>query len=130
VALGGAVTGARQQLAAAVSEADWLAQVRAAAQLTGWRTYHTWRSDRSEGGFPDLVLCRPPRVILAELKREKGRLSALQEAWLEDLRACVGVETYVWRPSELGEVLAILRREVAWPRTEEGDGVHPPDDQP
>jgi hypothetical protein len=103
---------ARAELAAAVSERDWLAQVRAAAQLTGWRTYHTWRSDRSEAGFPDLVLCRPPRVILAELKRERGRLSALQEAWLTDLRECRGVETYEWRPSQLDEVLEVLRREV------------------
>ena len=73
-----------------------------------WRTYHTLRSKGSEPGFPDLILVRPPRLIFAELKSERGRLTKAQREWRADLEAC-GVEVYTWRPSERSHVEAILR---------------------
>lgn len=73
-----------------------------------WRTYHTLRSKGSEPGFPDLVLVRPPRLIFAELKSDRGRLSRAQREWRADLEAC-GVEAYTWRPSERSHIEAILR---------------------
>ena len=73
-----------------------------------WRTYHTLRSKGSEPGFPDLILIRPPRLIFAELKSDRGRLTRAQREWRADLEAC-GVEVYTWRPSERSHVEAILR---------------------
>lgn len=96
-----------------LTEREWQRQVVDLALLTGWRTYHSWSSMHSPAGLPDLILVRPPRVIFAELKRERGRLSALQEAWLEDLRECPGVESYVLRPSDWGLVVEILQRKEA-----------------
>lgn len=61
--------------------------------------YHTFDSRRSAPGFPDLVLTRRPRVIFAELKRDDGRPTVHQEAWLDDLRAC-GQEVFLWKPSD------------------------------
>lgn len=92
------------------TEAGFQRAVVDLARLYGWRCYHTWRSIHSPSGFPDLVLVRTPRVIFAELKRERGRLSPLQEAWLCDLRECQGVETYEWRPSQWSEVVDVLQR--------------------
>jgi hypothetical protein len=91
-----------------------------------WRWYHTRDSRRSVPGFPDLVLVRPPRLLFVELKTERGKLTADQVAWLEDLEMVsatfVGrawdppadplpppVEVYVWRPSDRPEIERILR---------------------
>ena len=99
----------RQLLDHSLSERDFQAQVVQLAKLTGWRVYHTYDSRRSNAGFPDLVLVRPPRVIFAELKRQRGRVTVAQREWAEALRACPGVEYYLWRPSDWDEVECVLR---------------------
>ena len=85
--------------------------------------YHTRYSLRSTAGFPDLVLVRPPRVVVAELKRQGGKLTEGrlrhdprgyprwidgQEEWLRALAQCPGVETYVWYPADLRDVATVL----------------------
>jgi hypothetical protein len=93
-----------------VSEASLLAGVLELARRLGWLAYHTHDSRRSAAGFPDLVLCRPPRVVFAELKREGERPRLEQREWLEAL-AQAGAETYLWTPAEWadGAVEAVLR---------------------
>ena len=59
-----------------------------------------------------MVLCRPPRLILAELKRVGGRLTAAQRGWLDALSACAGVECYLWTPDDWEAIVAALQREV------------------
>ena len=66
----------------AVKEANFQATVIELAELHGWRVYHTHDSRRSQPGFPDLTLVRRYRLIFAELKREGGKLTAEQTAWL------------------------------------------------
>lgn len=97
-----------QQLPA-VTEAQFQRQVIDLARIFGWQHYHPTLSRWSARGWPDLVLCRPPRLLLAELKRENGKSTPEQDAWLALLRACPGVETYLWRPSDLIVIAAILR---------------------
>jgi hypothetical protein len=94
---------------ATVSERELTAYVRDVARAFGWRRYHTWLSKHSPAGFPDEVLVRSGRLIFAELKSERGRLSDEQEAWLEQLRAVPGVEVYLWRPAEMDEIATVLR---------------------
>jgi hypothetical protein len=83
------------------------------ARRLGYLAYHVFDARRSAPGFPDLVLIKPPRLIVAELKTEKGRLSAHQEVWLHRFLQIDGVEVYLWKPSQWlsGEVEAILRGE-------------------
>jgi hypothetical protein len=64
----------------------------------GW--YHTFDSRRSESGFPDLVLVGHGRVIFAELKTERGRLSDAQVRWGQSLLA-TGARFYLWQPRDL-----------------------------
>lgn len=94
-----------------MTEAALLSQVRELAQSTGWMTYHTYRSDRSEPGFPDLVLMRHPLLLFRELKTDRGRLTPDQRCWLEELLAC-GQDAGVWRPADLrgGRIAAELTR--------------------
>ena len=70
------------------------------ARLRDWRIYHTYDSRRSAAGFPDLTLVRGNRLVFAELKSEKGKLTEAQEAWISDLRMVLGVGAHVWRPSD------------------------------
>jgi hypothetical protein len=92
-----------------VSEKDWQAQVLRLARLFGWMSHHPWSSIHSASGWPDLALCRPPRLILAELKTETGRVSPAQQAWLDALSQCTGIEVYTWRPSDRAQVAEALR---------------------
>jgi hypothetical protein len=90
------------------------------ARLMGWRVHHTRPALTQRGrwltpvlgdvGFPDLVLCRPPRLILAELKRAGGKVSPQQREWLNALQACDGVECYVWYPNDWQQILSVLAR--------------------
>jgi hypothetical protein len=48
------------------------------------------------------------RLIFAELKREKGKLSESQKVVLAELET-LGVEVYVWRPSDWDTILELLK---------------------
>lgn len=93
----------------AVTEREFLRMVAELARLLGWRVYHPWLSIRSERGWPDVALCRPPRLILAELKTDRGRVTPSQAEWLDLLGACPGVEVHLWRPADLDTIAAVLR---------------------
>lgn len=92
-----------------ISEREFQAMVIEFASLSQWLVYHTHDSRRSHAGFPDLTLVRPPRVVFAELKSERGRVMPQQQAWLDNLRECAGVESYLWRPSDWDELEDVLR---------------------
>lgn len=99
----------REAQADGMTEAELLANVRALARQLGWKSYHTHDSRRSEPGFPDLVLARPGRVLVRELKSERGYLTKPQLAWI-GLLCSAGVDVGTWRPRDLleGRVLAEL----------------------
>lgn len=92
-----------------MSEKQLMETIRQAAKLLGYLCYHTHNSMHSAGGFPDLVLVRKRRLIFAELKSAKGKITDGQESWLQALQWSVpGVEVYLWRPIDLDEALKIL----------------------
>ncbi len=95
-----------------MTEDALLAAIRQLCRYRGWMTYHTHYSRGSEAGWPDLVLLHPGqrRTIFAELKREDGKVTPSQEAWLDALDAC-GHETAAWRPTDLATTIpAVLHR--------------------
>jgi len=98
--------------APALTEKAWMAQVVELAGILGWASYHPWLSIHSPRGWPDLALCRPPRLVLAELKSDAkaSKVTDAQQMWLDLLDACDGVEAYLWRPSDLETVKAVLQR--------------------
>ena len=63
---------------------------------------------RTLDGWPDLWLVRAPRLIVVELKSERGRLTERQRTWLDLFRRCPGIEVYVWRPSNWPDVEVAL----------------------
>jgi hypothetical protein len=93
-----------------VKEADFQKIVISIAKASGWLVHHPLPSMNRRGiwathelgdhGFPDLVLAHPKgRVIFAELKSDKGKVSPLQSRWLSVLRT--GAVVKVWRPADL-----------------------------
>ena len=106
-------------IAPALTEAQFMTQVTELATLRGWSWCH-WRAGGfSKGwrvpvqgplgtGWPDLALARERRFILAELKTDRGKLSAAQEQALSILSKCVA-EVYEWRPRDWSQIELVLR---------------------
>lgn len=90
-----------------LTEKEWVAQGVQLARQMGWKRYHTYRSDRSEPGWPDDALVRE-RLILIEWKTEKGKLSDAQKEWIRALLNAQA-EVYVCRPRHLEQLAAILQ---------------------
>lgn len=104
-----------------MTEAAFQSAVIELAHLRGWMVMHTrpaqvrpgrWATPLSgNAGFPDLVLVRPIHgdLIFAELKREGGKLTVGQKAWITALKAA-GAEVHVWYPADMATISHRLGR--------------------
>lgn len=91
------------------TEAGFTRAVVEFARLHGWLVYHAlplrtargWATGTmGDAGLPDIVAAKGGRVILAELKTARGRLTELQERWVREAGAVV------WRPSDWADIEA------------------------
>lgn len=89
------------------SEAAFQRAVERLLDLYGWRWHHEVDSRKSKPGFPDLIACRRDRALAIELKSARGVLSADQREWIAALQGS-GVETHIWRPKDMDEVVKVL----------------------
>ena len=103
-----------------IPEKDFQQTVIEMALAFNWIVGFTYDSRKSRPGEPDLRMVRPPRYVVAELKREgqrltKGRLNKKgkwqtgQDEWAEALEACPGVEYYFWHPSDMDRIEEVLK---------------------
>lgn len=98
-------------------EDAFLKQIIELAHLYGWicahfRSVNTdkgWRTPvQADGaGFPDLVMVRE-RIIFAELKSDKGKVSDTQSEWLAALKVAAA-EVYVWRLKDWEKIVDVLK---------------------
>lgn len=79
------------------------------AQLNGWLVFHDYDSRRSQPGFPDLVMVARGRVVFAELKVGRNRLTPAQLMWAGDLER-TPAEYYTWYPKDWEQIEATLRK--------------------
>tara|TARA_Y100000593_G_scaffold10345_1_gene18709 strand:- start:1186 stop:1506 length:321 start_codon:yes stop_codon:yes gene_type:complete len=91
-----------------MTETTFLNWVVELAEAGRWLVYHTHDSRRSQPGFPDLTLAKGSRTIFAELKTEKGKVRPAQQLWLNELRKNKHLEVYLWRPSDIDEIVEKL----------------------
>lgn len=91
------------------TEKQWQEEVRRLAKDFGWRYYHQFMSMKSPSGYPDITLIRGTRCIWAELKMPDKHPTPAQQDWLEALRQVTQVSVDIWRPDDLGRILALLR---------------------
>lgn len=101
-----------------LNEEQWQGLVTQYARLHGWQVFHHLDSRGTEAGWPDLVLIRPPELVIVELKSERGKVTAAQQSTIDALGVC-GIETGVWRPGNEAEVFARLGAKQAALRTTE-----------
>ena len=94
------------------SEKEFQATVVEMAQAYGWLVNGVFEqrhyAKRLSKGYPDLTMVRGKRLIVAELKSEKGKVSEDQLLWATALRGCA-VEYYLWRPSDIEQIEELLR---------------------
>jgi hypothetical protein len=101
-------------LKAQPTEAEFTRQVIQLAGLRGWRSAHfrpgltkggQWRTAvQGHGkGFPDLVLVKPGRVVVAELKVGRNAPTPEQREWLAAF-AAAGVPAFVWTPGQWADI--------------------------
>lgn len=114
----------RRILGASMRESQFQALVIDAARALRWRVAHFRPALTRDGrvitpvaadgaGFPDLVLVHPDgHVLFRELKTDRGRVAAHQQAWGEALVEA-GADWAVWRPRDWPLVLEQLRRGAA-----------------
>lgn len=96
-------------IAEAISEKNFQELIVSLARNSGWLVFHTYDSRRCAPGFPDLVMVRGKHLIFAELKSQKGRLTAEQKQWLDRLwLSAEGLEVYLWRPSNWDDIEEVI----------------------
>jgi hypothetical protein len=100
-----------------VTENELLANVRATAKMFGVACYHTHRSDRSEAGFPDVVLIGGRGALFRELKVGRNKMTSAQQWFIRILRRA-GLDAREWRDLDwpepiVGEIRALGRAESA-----------------
>lgn len=113
------MTDARWLLTHAVREDDLLDFVIDTAHAFGWLAFHplsarlargvTITPMRGDPGFFDVTAIRPPDVLFAELKSERGTASEGQRGWHEAAKACPGVHFRLWRPRDQDAIVAFMR---------------------
>lgn len=102
-----------------MTETEWKNDVMSKARSIGWMAFHandsrrqvrdgTLVGDSEFKGFPDCMFIRGERLVFAELKNDTRKLTPEQWLTLRALEATGLVETYVWRPKDAAEVLAVL----------------------
>ena len=117
-----------------MTELEFQKQVTDLAEILGWSWVHFRPAQTSKGwrtpvsgplgaGWPDLVLVRvkDKRLVFAELKGEKGRVSADQAAVLAALGSLAHpfpgtplsvfttVSAFLWRPADFDEIVKVLQ---------------------
>lgn len=73
------------------------ATVEQLAGWHGWVSWHDFDPRRNKAGWPDLFLCRPPQIIVAECKVGRDVTSDEQREWLQRFADC-GIAAVVLRP--------------------------------
>ena len=102
-------------VAQAISEKELLQTVIELAEVNAWKCYHVFESAkyarRTSKGFPDLLLIRDGKLIVAELKSEKGSLTNDQAQWLSEFEQCDRVQVFIWTPFSLldGRIEEVLK---------------------
>ena len=102
-----------------MNEHDFNSQITDLVKLGQWDiAYHVFEQERyarrTLKGFPDWLLVKTLEdgitiTLAVELKSEKGRLTAQQIKCLELLNKTEGIYSFVWIPSQIDEIVVVLR---------------------
>jgi hypothetical protein len=91
------------------TEKQFLQLVLDCAAAYHWLCYHTYDSRRSAAGWLDVVCCKPPRLVIAELKVGRRRPTDAQRDWMVALAGCPGVEVFLWYPRDFPQIERVMK---------------------
>ena len=112
----GTVRTSREILDQTAEEKALLKSIIEEAEWQGWRAYHATDSrlntiyGETGEGFPDLVLIRPPDLLIVETKAESGQPEPAQLIWLGAFMQVTRIHVQVWRPRDQAEISRVLAR--------------------
>lgn len=96
-------------LHAAMTEAELQQAAVETAETCGWLWHHETDSRRTRPGFPDVVFCKAPRVLLVEFKTQAAKPTPEQQRWLDELERCDIISSGLVRPAQLDQLQTYLR---------------------
>lgn len=107
-----------------MKESDFATYVEDLLRLYRWRWVH-YRPARTEKGWRtaltghkgllDYIAVRPPRLLVFEIKGDKGKVSSEEQEWIDDLIGCYTIDAFsttkwgvpevkVWYPKDFDEL--------------------------
>lgn len=96
-------------------EKAFTSAIKRYAKRGGWLAFHNLHAQGSDPGFLDLILLRPPRLVIAEQKVEGRKTTDWQDVWIaywQTLAMLAGphltIEVFVWEPADWPEIERIL----------------------
>jgi len=104
------------------TEREFQAAVEEYAEAKGWFVWHDYDPRRNKAGWPDLFLWRKGHIIFAELKREGGKPTEIQDTMAQRLMfseiRCRNnglsgdsvpiVRYFLWQPSDWDTIESVL----------------------
>lgn len=100
-------------------ERDFARQVETMLDYYGWIWKHDETAQRPGGGFatafrglkgfPDYIAVRGTRIVVAEIKSDKGKATKEQLRWLAAFEETGKAEAYLWKPADLSTIAEVLR---------------------
>jgi hypothetical protein len=100
-----------------MNETEWQKQVLKTAHTLGWHSMHIGRTGKHQAvgakgtlgtGWPDLVLVKGGRMVIAELKTDASYLTEEQKRVISVLYGVPGIEVHIWRPADFGLIIDTL----------------------
>jgi hypothetical protein len=102
-----------------LNEAEFTTWFLGVADTFGWsQRYHTYRSKKSQPGFPDWTLICPKAgaILFVELKGWDTAVKPTQIEWINGLRTA-GMNAHLWRPRHSELALAEMSHPIHELRT-------------
>lgn len=100
------------------TEREFTDQVLQMLATFGWQSLHirpgrtatSWRTPVAGNGkgFPDILAIRRERIVVAELKVGRNKLTEEQRDWLH-LWQLARAEVFEWRPEDFQSIAQVLR---------------------
>ena len=77
----------------------------------GWRVMHmrgnTDKLILGHPGYPDVTAAMSGRVLFAELKMPKGKMTEEQYAWIAVLGGSDETQVHIWRPEDWNYIVTV-----------------------
>ena len=101
-----------EALSVITDETKFRQEIQKLAEAQGWLVSHTGKGRKymtpAAKGFPDLVLVRPPHVLLLECKTDEGKPGPGQRKWISRIQRCDEISAFFVAPRDAESIVSLL----------------------